>query len=271
MLFKLESHDVTSDWRFAIGLQTPYEPDRIPHCLLHIAGFGHHFWFKLPPIIKPKQKWVDLSHADWARVGRDGKKGYMDQIQRNYGFTVNNEALIVYYGIQPGNWTRDDPSNSDHSKVYFIPWNETHMVRHSFYNLDHSIFAQYTETTSSRDVAEKYRSSVPKIRISFNDFDGEQNVATCYIQERQWCYGSGWWKFIRYLKKPIVRRTLDITFDKETGRQKGDWKGGTIGTSIEIAPNESPLQAFIRYGCDTERSKGWGVVNREFANIKICQ
>ena len=37
----------------------------------------------------------------------------------------------------------------------------------------------------------------------------------------------------------------------ETGREKGSWKGGTIGTSIEMLPGELHESAFRRY-CDEE-------------------
>lgn len=46
-------------------------------------------------------------------------------------------------------------------------------------------------------------------------------------------------------------RNLDLRFSGETGREKGSWKGGTIGTSIEMRPGELHEAAFRRY-CDEE-------------------
>ena len=62
---------------------------------------------------------------------------------------------------------------------------------------------------------------------------------------------------------------MDIEFTKETGRQKGSWKGGVCGTSTNILENETPLDAFRKYGTAETHEKYHGVVNREFIDIKI--
>ena len=44
-----------------------------------------------------------------------------------------------------------------------------------------------------------------------------------------------------------IRRSLDLEFSGETGPEKGSWKGGTVGTGIEMLPGELHEAAFRRY------------------------
>lgn len=67
--------------------------------------------------------------------------------------------------------------------------------------------------------------------------------------------------------KEFIR--LEIKFDKETGKEKGSWKGGTMGTSIDISVGESPLDAFTRYGTAVESTRNYKNTNRGFTDIKV--
>ena len=107
---------------FAVDLMSAGEESE---CTLHLKFWKWYVFIKLPDIIKPKRVWVDLTKYDWAtenNLGGPTKKGYWNNIRRTYGFTCDEEAFHIHYGIQPGNWSRDDPKNSDHTKVFFYPW-----------------------------------------------------------------------------------------------------------------------------------------------------
>jgi hypothetical protein len=67
------------------------------------------------------------------------------------------------------------------------------------------------------------------------------------IEEREWRYGRGWFKWLSWFRQPKVWRALDIDFSGETGEEKGSWKGGTMGTSIGMLPGELHESAFRRY------------------------
>jgi hypothetical protein len=51
------------------------------------------------------------------------------------------------------------------------------------------------------------------------------------------------------------RRSLSISFKAEVGPEKGSWKGGMMGHSIEMLAGESQEQAFRRYCEQEHRSK----------------
>lgn len=274
MIFKLKEYSVDSYTNFALSIQNPWEEERWEqkHCLLHIALFKRSWWFKIPQLFKPRERWVDLSDADWATVGLDGRKGYTQSIRKQYGFTVNEEAIHLYYGIQPGSWSRNDPKNSDHTKLFWLDWNQTERVRYDFFDVHGKFVTSAKDNKNGScnfDAIERARALVPKIKFKFKDYDGEENTATCYIEEMEWQWGRGLFKWVRLFRKPIIRRRLDISFEKETGYNKNSWKGGVMGTSTDIAVGESALSAFTRYGTSEDRFKEYGMKNRGFTNIEI--
>jgi hypothetical protein len=276
MMFKLKEYSTDGYANFALQIQNPWEEERweAKHCLLNIALFKHSWWFKIPQLFKPRERWIDLSDKDWATEGLDGRKGYTESIRKQYGFSANGEAIHVYYGIQPGSWSSRDPENSDHTKVFWVGWNYTDRVRYDFYDLDGNKVASANDNKNGScnfNAIESARNMVPKIKFKFKDYDGEENTATCYIEEMEWRHGRGIFKWVRLFRKPIIRRRLDINFEKETGYEKGSWKGGTMGTSTDIAVGESPLEAFTRYGTSEDRFKYHGMRNRGFTNIEIVE
>lgn len=139
IMFKLkEYHNDKKDLGFAMQVMNPWDDchESKPHCLYNIKLGCRSWWWHGPQIFKPQEKWIDLSKESWATVGKDGRKGYTEHIQRSYGFTfVGGSGIHVHYGIQPGSWSRSDPKNSDHTKVFNYFWN-WHHVRHSAYDVD---------------------------------------------------------------------------------------------------------------------------------------
>lgn len=175
-----------------------------------------------------------------------------------YGFslTKNDDGqwnfLSFYYG--PQTWD----STTEKRKSFFLPWSEWDHVRFSLYNPDGSHFwTQRDRQTGLRGFDEqmKQEASVPKVHFGFQDYDGELIVATCHIEEREWHRGRGWFKWLRHFSRPIIRRSLSLKFSSEVGREKGSWKGGTIGHGVNMLSVETPRQAFERYCKKDHRSK----------------
>ena len=239
------------------------------YCQLNIRLGSRSWWWQIPEFFKPKKEWVDTSQYAWST---SENKGYWEYIQYQYGFHIQDEYVHVYYGIQPGCWSSTDKKNSDHSKLFEIPWKIKRLAHHSFmtptWNLYCSLNPELLRPNYLKFVGWA-QEAVPKIKFKFNDFDGEEIIATCYIEERQYEHGTGWFKWLKYFIKPEIYRSLDIDFNKEVGYEKGSWKGGTTGHSVDIENGESPLEAFKRYGSSEDRYKNHGIKNRNFSNIQV--
>lgn len=274
-MFKLKEYAKNDFWSFALTISNPHEyyesgHSKTNYCNIHFALFGHSWWFRIPEIFKPRKKWVDTSKESWSK---SPSGGYWDYTQRQYGISITEDSVHINYGIQPGSWSSRDKKNSDHTKVFWIPWKNMTFQHEEFFTPEWSSFAILSDKNGRTDWEEqrKIREAVNKIKFRFNDYDGEEIIATCYISKRMWRYGIGWCKWLGYIRKPLIRYTLDIEFSKETGYNKGSWKGGTFGHSVEMERGEDPLEAFKRYGSSEDSYKYYGIKNRGFTNIEVTK
>ncbi len=219
-------------------------------CHIRIYLFRWTIICELPRIVRDyveRRQAVGWSREDIARIGRDW---YENRHPREYGLYYADKNIFVHFGAQ----THD--SSTDQNKVISIPWLDQRFIRRSFYNLRGEHFS--TERESERaawEATNAVKTACPKALFEFEDFDGQKIVATTHIEEREWRHGTGWFKWLSLFRRPLISRTLELEFSAEVGPEKGSWKGGTVGHSIEMLPGELHEAAFKRY-CEKEhRSK----------------
>lgn len=216
-------------------------------CSLRFSFYLGTVIVSLPPIIKPFVHWVDLSKADWAEPGPDGRKGYTEVDNREYGFSLTDGYLSVSLGRK----TMD--SSTEQRWGCFLPWTQWRYVRKSWYGLAGELLRTETESKdievrrNSYQVQREFEDTMPKAVFAFKDFDGEDLTATTHITQAEWKFGTGYFKWLSMFRPRKIRRALDIQFSGETGRRKGSYKGGTVGHSINMLPNELHETAFRRY------------------------
>ena len=230
--------------------------DEYRGCNLTIAIARWYVTIPLPAIIKPARQWVDCSKRTWSTPDMPG---YWKVIERAYGFSLGSseavgaerkkDFLLVYLGRQSMD------SETEQNWSCFLPWVDHRFVRFSLYDLEGKHFWTQLETPKLNPeerrkafVAEDAaKAEVPKVSFKFQDFDGEEIIATTHLQEREWWRGTKWCSWLSVFYRPIIRRSLDIEFSKEVGPRKGSWKGGTIGHGAVVQPGELHEAAFRRY------------------------
>lgn len=243
------THAYDTRWRPLALVLCSGDDDERQGCHLRISGIGHTLIAELPGIIQPWRRKVE-AHWDAETQARLGRNWYYDTHPREYGFSYSDGFLQVFLGRQ----THDSSTTQSWSK--FLPWTQWRHVRTSHYNLKGEHY--YTEPkglrwgTPEKEASEAFVEACPARRFYFRDFDGEGIIATCRIDEREWRFGEGWFKWLSHFRAPKIRRSLDMRFSGETGKRKGSWKGGTIGTSIEMLPGELHEAAFRRYCAEHE-------------------
>ena len=216
-----------------------------PGCQLRLSAFGHTLIAALPSIVKPWRRKVFPTGWDAATIARLGRDWYWDSYKREYGFSISDGLLIVFLGRQ----TLD--SSTEQSWAMHLPWTCWRHVRYSLYDTagDH----YWTEPKGAKVLDADYRDrraiedACPVCSFDFKDYDGEALRATTRIEEREWRFGEGWFKWLSIFRLPRISRSLYIRFSSETGPRKGSWKGGTIGHGIEILPGELHEAGFRRY------------------------
>jgi hypothetical protein len=237
------------------------DDEEYPGCRLRMSALGHTLILVLPAIIKPFKRKVYPTSWDEATVARLGRNWYFDNHEREYGFSYSKDMggvggggfLQVFYGYEI------DMEGFRQRWSCFTPWNNWQHVRRSLYGLNGEHYwtepkrnwklLSMNERGLAHDLDYKLQESCPTRTFRFSDFDGEVIDCKTRIEEREWRMGTGWFQLLSRFKKPIIHRSLDLYFSKETGRRKGSWKGGTTGHSIEMLPGELHEAAFKRY-CD---------------------
>jgi hypothetical protein len=228
--------------------------DRDDGCCLKLHAFGYTFICELPQIIQPHRIKHIAQSWDAATVERMGRNWYYETFPNEYGFTVSDGFLQVFLGPQ----TMDSTTTKNWCK--HLPWTQWRFVRKSLYDTEGNHF--WTEPTGRQvpggaawDEQQRMRDSVPKVVFEFADYDDQRIRAATSIEEWEWRFGEGCFKWLSLLCRPKVRRSLDIAFSAEVGLEKGSWKGGMMGHSIDMLPGELHEAAFRRYCEQEHRSK----------------
>jgi len=242
-------------WALVLRSRGEEDTDR-GQCSLRISLGKRTLIIALPNIVPP---WREKVFPQWdeATVARLGRDWYWRVEPRQYGFSYGDGFLSIYYGRQ----THD--SSTEQRRGYFLPWTQWRHVRHSLYDLKGEHF--WTEPKDGipklgdHSGWEAYRAAkeaCPTVAFSFEDYDGQRLTATTRIEEREWRFGAGWFKWLSWFRRAKVARSLDIEFSGEVGPEKGSWKGGTIGTGIDMMPGELHEAAFRRFCEQEHRAKG---------------
>lgn len=241
---------VSKNSRFGIMLDSGAREGGGGDCHIRFSAFGYVLICELPQIIPHYVERRSVIYRREEFIARTGRDYYEDVFPREYGFHFFEGAVHVHYGAQ----THD--SSTTKSSVYFLPWKAWRHVRQSFYGLEGEHFASIPERPRiAWEAQDAIKNACPKVRFAFEDYDGQSLIATTHIEEREWLAGEGWFRWLSWFRRPKVRRTLKIEFSGETGKEKGSWKGGTIGTGIEMMPGELHEAAFRRYCEQEHRSK----------------
>lgn len=217
------------------------------HNHLTVYAFAWVARVRMPALLKPWRRWVDTSRYEWASPAG----GYFDEHPREYGFSLSDGFLQVFMGAQTGD------SSTTQSWSKHLPWTQWRFHRISLYGTNGAEFWTQIERRGHKhrnfDAQREAEALCDKAVFLVDDYDGQRLTVTTHIEEREWKFGDGWFKWLSLFRKPMVRRSLSISFDKECGPEKGSWKGGLCGTSIAMLPGELHEAAFRRY-CEQEHS-----------------
>ena len=218
--------------------------EEYPGASLRVSGFGHTLISSVPAwLVRPWRERVSAKSWDAETVARLGRDWYENVFRREYGFSYRDGFLQVFFGRQTHS------SDTTQSWSWHLPWTQWRHVRRSLYGLngEHVWTEPKGSWLANREVNQAAEDACPAITFAFRDFDGEALMARTRLEEREWRFGEGWFKWLSLFRRPRIRRYLDIKFSGETGRRKRSWKGGTIGHSIETLPGEMHEAAFRRY------------------------
>ena len=217
-----------------------------PGCCIRFQALGCTLICELPQMIKPWRRWVDLKYEP-----AYGIQGYWDEHPREYGFSLSDGYLNVRLGRQ----TND--SSTEQRWGCFLPWTQWRQVAHRIYNADGSLVGDVARLRVGDEKGwERYKAvtdAAVRAKFAVIDYDGCRIEVEGRIEEREWRLGTGYFRWLGYLVPRKRSRAMNLAFSDEVGPEKGSWKGGMVGHSVEILPGETPDAAMRRY-CDMEHS-----------------
>ena len=166
------------------------------------------------------------------------KTGIQDCDSAAWGFNYHDNKIWIYIG-GGGNF-----QGGKKWKTFTMPWDYT-WVRTSLLLKDQKSWAH--ETKGNRQ--EFYNDEWKDKDLVFiethhykDNFDNKVVLATIRVEEREW--RPLVFKWTKLFSR--IRKTIDVEFSSEVGKEKGSWKGGCIGCSYVIRPNETPFECLKR-------------------------
>lgn len=248
--FTLSSHGSQSYRPVGVCLDSGASEGEFGNCHIKFSAFGWTFICELPQIVPDYCERHSAKTWDAATIARLGRDWYEERFPREYGFTFSEGNLHTYFGPQT------HCSSTTKSKCFFLPWRNSRFIRESLYDLQGQHFhTEYAHTRNAWPASTAVKDACPKVRFDIEDHDGQKITAATHIEEREWRFGTGLFSWLSLFRRPQICRTLAIEFGSEVGPEKGSWKGGTIGTSIDMLPGELHEDAFIRFCEQEHRSK----------------
>lgn len=149
-----------------------------------------------------------------------------------YGFQYHNKMIWWHWGLKM--WSAH------------MPWDWSH-VRHTILMPDGSKCCEGHELEESYNPPESVKQ---KHNFTYVLKSGEiqKRKAIIFGAEREWR-----WHWFRWLPFPrMIRRSIDISFNKEVGNRSGSWKGGVMGMGEEWREGETMGEALKRVETDRD-------------------
>jgi hypothetical protein len=223
-------------------------------CHLRVYLRSRTMIIELPPLIEKYRRWIDTSRYEWSKPGG----GHWEIHSREFGFQYHNGFLQLFLGPQ----THDSVTTKSWSK--HLPWTQWRHVRFALFDLNgKQAYVEYDRERKKFEERRAAKEAVLKARFEIADYDGQVVQVETHIEEREYRFGEGWFKWLSLFRRARVYRSLDIKFNKEVGPEKGSWKGGMCGHSIEMLPGELHEAAFRRY-CEKEQRAKYGKYRIKF-------
>ncbi|PRY29790.1 hypothetical protein CLV58_12552 [Spirosoma oryzae] len=134
----------------------------------------------------------------------------------------------------------------------FMPWNlkwyrtsrllvDGQTWEHEFYD-ERADPGQWQKNWDLKKNGGHYWSQVYPYTYTLRNGTVQNRMAT--LHQEQWEWRPSWLMWTDRFN--FVRTWISIRFDGEVGERTGSWKGGTVGCSFDMEPNETPEEALRR-------------------------
>ena len=165
------------------------------------------------------------------------RNGWTDECESpKWGIAIHNNTFWIYRG------GKGNMGGGNKWWTWNIPFITKNWVRTSILLNDGTWEHEYPKNRKQFYNDEWKQKQKSWAYDYFDCYDNELIPTTIYVEEREW--RPKWLKWTKLFN--IIDKTIDVHFSKECGKGKGSWKGGTLGCSYKLLPNEQPLDCLKR-------------------------
>jgi len=126
------------------------------------------------------------------------------------------------------------------SKCWDVPWATWARVSHEVRRPDGSWVPYVGSWERDKEPVGRHVETHP-YRYMLQRGEVQERTATIHIERERRKL-----KLFRWLPFARVTHWIDVRFSEEVGERSGSWKGGTVGCSYELRPNETPRECLKR-------------------------
>ena len=248
--------------------------------------FGYVFRIFLGNLIK-RVTYKVKANWDPATIARLGRNYYEYHFAKEYGFSLHEGFLQVFYGLQNkhNHHTHVDEEGfityklSDENKKYtpiqhkswcaHLPWTQWRIVSYCVYDDKNEIYSTISDQKGLKGISYyDIKKDCPPMVFVLKDYDDTEIIAKTVLEETVYKLGEGYFKWLSWFFKSRQYRHLDIEFNKETGPDKGSWKGGTTGISFNAENCKNHIEAMKGF-CEEEHYSKNGKYRMKYISREV--
>lgn len=153
-----------------------------------------------------------------------------------YGFyTYENDSFWLWYG--------------NRSKVIYWPWSwdfhSSNYIMSDGCLVNKRMLDDFIEQVKIKPLLDEFRIQVKTYPYTYICDNGniQERMVTVHMTRYEW-----WWRLKKLvgIGKTMVRKSIEVEFDKETGSRAGSFKGGVVACSYTMLPDETMDQCIRR-------------------------
>ncbi len=256
-----DAHSVGPTAAYNTGANDGDGGDSSPYLILGIGK--KRLLVEMPLLVKPYKEKVSLKGiCSEEELKKRGQDFFYNEYPREYGFAFSEDALLVYYGAK----TND--SRTDKTACFFLPWKQWRYIGTTYYDSKGEVQCRYDDASNKgKDrwkLKDEVRAKVEKVCFEVKDVDGTVVRVITYMEQMEHRFGDGYFKWLSLFRKPMLSKRIDIEFLSTVGLNKGEWKGGLMGTSCNVLPGELHEDTFKRWIFEEDKKSGRRSVHLKF-------
>lgn len=202
--------------------------------------FGYWIRLRIPNWICP----VSSKRIEFHNPVTERDTEYHIEVTREYAVIIQESSIMLKYGRQ----THEEGSRC---KIFNMGWRDHKFLGTGYYDTDNQTelfwVADYRpgKEPEKAELEHQIVTKMPNVTFVLEESNGARVRARCIILERSWSHGTGWFAWLRFIRRPLRIREISVSMD----RGLNSIHGGLLGIDVKVEPGvliETALEEFFQ-------------------------